>query len=100
MRDELILEHGAVVESTRPRAELLETCKEILVHLDEGKKLGRVSLMFNSMWNELIDASKVNGAAPATPAHFRAIYAALGSTCCAKTSRGAGIASSRDSARP
>ena len=77
LRDELILEHGAVVESTRPRAELLETCKEILVHLDEGKKLGRVSLMFNSTWNELIDASKVNGAAPATPAHFRAIYAAL-----------------------
>ena len=73
LRDELILEHGAVVESTRPRAELLETCKEILVHLDEGKKLGRVSLMFNSTWNELIDASKVNGAAPATPAHFRAI---------------------------
>jgi hypothetical protein len=77
LRDELILTHGPVIESTTPLAELVETCGEIIAHLEAGKKLGRMSLMFKSSWNELIAASKVNGATPTTIDHFRAILAAL-----------------------
>src|SRR5262249_7137701 len=76
-RDELILEHGPVVESTTPLAELVETCGEIIAHLEAGKKLGRMSLMFKSSWNELIAASKGNGAAATTLEHCRALRAAL-----------------------
>src|SRR2546430_2477532 len=77
LRDEVILAHGPVIQSTKPRPELIEVCKEIIAHLEEGKKLGRMSLMFKSSWTELIKASNVNGAAPTTTEHFRALIAAL-----------------------
>ena len=43
LRDELILAQAPVIESSRPRGEILATCREIIGHLEAGKKLGRAT---------------------------------------------------------
>lgn len=76
-RDELILAHAPVVASDRPRGELMATCREILAHVESGKKLGRTSRLFNGRWGELIEACKVGDGEPRTIEHFQAVLAAL-----------------------
>ncbi|TMQ05120.1 MAG: hypothetical protein E6J91_41380 [Deltaproteobacteria bacterium] len=77
LRDELILTHAPVIESERPRKELLDACREIIGHLESGKKLGRAARLFNSSWGEVQKACKVEGDEPRTVEHFRALVAAL-----------------------
>ncbi|HSS01830.1 MAG TPA: AAA domain-containing protein [Kofleriaceae bacterium] len=77
LRDELILAHAPVIESTRPRAELLAACRELIGHLDAGKKVGRTSRLFNGSWGEVLRTCKVEGGEPRTVEHFHALVAAL-----------------------
>ncbi|HET7503846.1 MAG TPA: AAA domain-containing protein, partial [Kofleriaceae bacterium] len=77
LRDELILAHAPVIESDRPRGELIDACREIVGHLDSGKKLGRAARLFNSSWSEVVKACKVGEGEPRTADHFRALVAAL-----------------------
>jgi hypothetical protein len=76
-RDELILAHAPVIESSRPRGELLDACREIIGHLEAGKKLGRATRLFNSSWSDVIKACKVSDGEPRTVEHFGAVVAAL-----------------------
>ena len=77
LRDELVLAHAPVIESDRPRSELVDACREIIGHLESGKKLGRASRLFNSSWGEVIKSCKVADGEPRTVDHFRALVAAL-----------------------
>jgi hypothetical protein len=76
-RDELVLAHAPVIESTRPRGELIAACNEMIAALDSGKKLGRTSRLFNAAWSEVYKTCKVEGGEPRTVEHFRALIAAL-----------------------
>jgi hypothetical protein len=77
LRDELILAHAPVIESSRPRGELLDACREIIAHFEAGKKLGRATRLFNSSWSDVIKACRVGDGEPRTVEHFRALVAAL-----------------------
>lgn len=77
LRDEPILGHAPVIESTRPRGEVLEACREIIAHLEAGKKLGRTTRLFNASWGEVMKSCRVADGEPRTVEHFRALVAAL-----------------------
>lgn len=77
LRDELILAYAPVIESDRPRVELMDACREIIGHLESGKKVGRASRLFNSGWSEILKSCKVADGEPRTVEHFRALVAAL-----------------------
>ncbi|HEY0990190.1 MAG TPA: AAA domain-containing protein [Kofleriaceae bacterium] len=77
LRDELVLAYAPVVESTRPRGELIAACREMMSALESGKKLGRTSRLFNASWGEVYRTCKAEGGEPRTVEHFRALIAAL-----------------------
>lgn len=77
LRDELILAHAPVIESQRPRAELIAACREMIEHLESGKKVGRASRLFNASWSDVTRTCKVEGGEPRTVEHLRALIAAL-----------------------
>jgi hypothetical protein len=77
LRDELILTHAPAIASSQPRNELTAACREIIAHLEAGKKLGRTTRLFNAAWSELIRTCKVDGGEPRTIEQFRALLAAL-----------------------
>ncbi|HEX3761255.1 MAG TPA: AAA domain-containing protein [Kofleriaceae bacterium] len=77
LRDELILAHAPAIGPGRPRNEQIATCREIIAHLESGKKLGRATRLFNAAWTELIRTCKVDGGEPSTLDQFRALVAAL-----------------------
>ena len=77
LRDELILAHAPVIESDRPRGELLDACREIIGHLESGKKLGRATRLFNSSWGEVLKSCRVADGEPRTVEHFHGLVAAL-----------------------
>jgi hypothetical protein len=77
LRDEIILAHAPVIESTRPRGELITACNEMIEHLESGKKVGRTSRLFNGNWSEVLKTCRVGDGEPRTADHLRALIAAL-----------------------
>jgi len=67
LRDEIILAHAPVIESSRPRSELITACKEMIEHLESGKKVGRTSRLFNGSWSEVLKTCRVGDGEPHTP---------------------------------
>ena len=76
-RDELIVTHAPVIESDRPRSEIIAACQAIIGHLDAGKKVGRTSRLFNSSWSDVLKTCKVAEGEPRTIEDFRALVALL-----------------------
>jgi very-short-patch-repair endonuclease len=46
---------------------------EILAHLEDGGKLGSITLFTHSSWGKFIEQTKVNNARPRLPEHFHAL---------------------------
>ena len=46
---------------------------EILAHLEQGGKLGSLTLFAHKSWGQLLDQTKVNGERPCLPEHFQAL---------------------------
>jgi very-short-patch-repair endonuclease len=46
---------------------------EILVHLENGGKLGSFTLLTHKSWSHFVESTKVNGGRPRLPEHFRAL---------------------------
>jgi very-short-patch-repair endonuclease len=46
---------------------------EILAHLEEGGKLGSVTLFMHKSWSQFLEQVKVNNARPRLPEHFHAL---------------------------
>jgi len=46
---------------------------EILAHLEDGGKLGSITLFTHKAWSQFLEQTEVNGARPRLPEHFRAL---------------------------
>src|SRR5437660_365331 len=46
---------------------------EILVHLEDGGKLGSLTLFTHKAWSQFLEQAKVNYARPRLPEHFHAL---------------------------
>src|SRR6266853_1226774 len=46
---------------------------EILAHLEDGGKLGSLTLFTHKSWSQFLEQTKVNNARPRVPEHFRAL---------------------------
>src|SRR5712671_5746209 len=46
---------------------------EMLAHLEEGGKLGSLTLFTHKSWSQFVEQTKVNNARPRVPEHFRAL---------------------------
>ncbi|HET8923947.1 MAG TPA: AAA domain-containing protein [Candidatus Acidoferrum sp.] len=47
--------------------------REILAHLENGGKLGSLTLLTHKAWSQFIESAKVNNSHPRLPAHFDAL---------------------------
>ena len=69
----LILEHGPKVKSEKPSRELIQTCSEIIDHLELGNALAEPPPPLLEEWQELLEVSHVDVGSPATVVHFEAM---------------------------
>jgi very-short-patch-repair endonuclease len=62
-------------EATSPSAvkEQERIASEILAHLEEGGKLGSITLFTHKAWSQFLDQTKVNKTRPRLPEHFQAL---------------------------
>ena len=62
-------------EATSPSAvkEQERVAGEILAHLEEGGKLGSITLFTHKAWSQFLEQTKVNKARPRLPEHFQAL---------------------------
>jgi very-short-patch-repair endonuclease len=62
-------------EATRPAAleEQERISSEILAHLEEGGKLGSITLFTHKAWSQFLEQTRVNQARPRLPEHFQAL---------------------------
>jgi very-short-patch-repair endonuclease len=72
-KEPLVLKHGPKVRSDQPLDELIKTCRSIIVYLESGKKLGKLSKLMRPEWNELLKAATVGTGRPSTVVHFQAL---------------------------
>jgi very-short-patch-repair endonuclease len=73
LREELILAHGPKIKPESDVAELLRICRDVLAHIGDGKKLGKLSAMLKPEWQTLVEATRVDDGAPSRREHFDAI---------------------------
>jgi very-short-patch-repair endonuclease len=70
----LLMSHGPKIESKRSDQDNLKTCREILKHLESGKKLkGMLSSLLHRDWTEFIESAQVDSGKPSKAVHFKAL---------------------------
>lgn len=79
-QQEVIIAYGPTCEGEFDQNELASVARQIAAHLEGGGKIGKLSMLFNSAWKNLIEIHRVNGKKPSVAAHFHAI-AAMHETC-------------------
>jgi hypothetical protein len=71
--EELVLSIGPKVKSEKSNEEVIRICKEILAHLEKGKKLKKLTKMFKPEWKEVIQSCQVDDGEAGKVEHFQAI---------------------------
>lgn len=72
-----LLKYAPTVPDTPSFREQLETCEEILRHLQNGGKLSRWVLLIRSSWKKFIENSRVATGSPRDSEHFLSLSFAL-----------------------
>ncbi|HEX9879681.1 MAG TPA: AAA domain-containing protein, partial [Candidatus Binatia bacterium] len=73
-KEGLVMSHGPQIQSERSNDDNLQICKEILGHLESGKKLkGIISSLFHRDWNDFIESAQVDSGKPSKAVHFKAL---------------------------
>jgi very-short-patch-repair endonuclease len=70
---ESFVKFGPEVSGTSVAKEQERIADEILAHLEDGGKLGSITLFTHKAWSQFLEHAKVNNARPRLPAHFQAL---------------------------
>ena len=70
---ESFVKYGPEAAGTFPAKERERTAAEILAHLEEGGKLGSITLFTHKSWSQFLEQTKINHARPRLPEHFEAL---------------------------
>jgi len=70
---ESFLKFGPQLSHEHPLEDQERLAGEILVHLENGGKLGSFALLTHKAWSQFIEATKVKNARPRLPEHFQAL---------------------------
>jgi very-short-patch-repair endonuclease/DNA polymerase III delta prime subunit len=70
---ESFLKYGPQVSLEHSPEDQERIAGEILLHLENGGKLGSFTLLTHKSWSHFIDSAKVNSARPRLPEHFHAL---------------------------
>jgi very-short-patch-repair endonuclease len=70
---ESFVKYGPEVSNNSATKELERTASEIVVHLEEGGKLGSLTLFTHKSWSQFLEQTKVNNARPRLREHFHAL---------------------------
>jgi very-short-patch-repair endonuclease len=70
---ESFVKYGPEVSGTSVPKEQERIAGEILAHLEDGGKLGSITLFTHKAWSQFLDHAKVNNARPRLPEHFQAL---------------------------
>lgn len=73
-KEGLVLSHGPKIKSDSSDEKILEICRDIIGHLEAGKKLkGILSSLLHRDWFEFIETAQVDTGKPSKAVHFRAL---------------------------
>jgi very-short-patch-repair endonuclease len=67
---ESFVKYGPEASGHAPAKDQEHIAGEILAHLEDGGKLGSITLFTHKSWSQFLDATKINGARPRLPEHF------------------------------
>jgi very-short-patch-repair endonuclease len=70
---ESFVKYGPEVSESAAVKEKERIAGEILVHLEDGGKLGSLTLFAHKAWSQFLEQTKVNHARPRLPEHFHAL---------------------------
>jgi very-short-patch-repair endonuclease len=70
---EALVKYGPECSDNSTAKEQERLADEILAHLEEGGKLGSITLFTHKSWSQFLEQSKVNGKRPRLPEHFQAL---------------------------
>ncbi len=70
---ESFVKYGPEVNSPSAVKEQERIAGEILAHLEEGGKLGSITLFTHKAWSQFLEQTKVNRTRPRLPEHFQAL---------------------------
>jgi very-short-patch-repair endonuclease len=70
---ESFVKYGPEASSNSDVKEQERIAGEILTHLEEGGKLGSLTLFTHKSWSQFLEQTKVNNARPRFPGHFNAL---------------------------
>ena len=71
--EESFVKYGPEASGLSAAKEQGRIADEILAHLEEGGKLGSITLFTHKAWSRFLEQSKVNKARPRLPEHFQAL---------------------------
>ena len=70
---ESLVKYGPEAAASSAPKEQERIASEILAHLEEGGKLGSITLFTHRAWSQFIERTKVNKTRPRSPEHFQAL---------------------------
>jgi very-short-patch-repair endonuclease len=70
---ESFVKYGPEAAGTLAAKEQERSAAEIVAHLEEGGKLGSITLFTHKSWSQFVEHTKVNHARPRLPEHFEAL---------------------------
>jgi very-short-patch-repair endonuclease len=70
---ESFVKYGPQTSDSTPFKEQERTASEIFAHLEDGGKLGSLTLFTHKTWSKFLEETKVNNARPGLPEHFHAL---------------------------
>src|SRR6267143_2369637 len=71
---ESFVKYGPQLADSLPFEDQERIAGEILAHLEEGGKLGSITLFTHKAWSQFLEQNKVNKARPRLPGHFQALH--------------------------
>src|SRR2546429_1928718 len=72
--EESVVKYGPQLPDAPDLEEQLRVATEILGHLEQGGKIGSLTLLTHKAWNQFIDSAKVNRGRPRSLEHFRTLH--------------------------
>ncbi len=67
---ESFVKYGPETSGNSPAKDQEHIAGEILAHLENGGKLGSITLFTHKSWSQFLDATKINDSRPRLPEHF------------------------------
>ena len=70
---EAFVKYGPETSGNAPAKDQEHIAAEILAHLENGGKLGSITLFTHKSWSQFLDATKINSARPRLSEHFQTL---------------------------